>query len=253
MAEMGGGQGRSRIGRALAACALLAVCGYTLRELMEDHTREPLRDDGDADDGRELVVLVHGLGRTRLSMALLAETLARRGYRVLNWGYSSTRPSVPEIGAALAERVAEETRDAPRVHFVGHSLGNILVRWMLAHRPPERAGRVVMLTPPNQGSRVADRYAPWLGWFLRPLAELSTDPASTVRTLPPLRHLEIGVIAGEYDRKVSVDEAHLPGATAMAVVPAMHTFVMNRPDVQRLVLSFLARGTFDVPRRAAHG
>jgi pimeloyl-ACP methyl ester carboxylesterase len=195
-------------------------------------------------EGRELVFVLHGLGRTRISMALLAMAMERAGFRVANWGYPSATGSIPAFGQALADEVALQARDAPRIHFVGHSLGNIVVRWMLANAPPPRPGRVVMLAPPNQGSRAADRFAPWLSWFLRPLTELRTDSESTVRTLIDAPGVEIGIIAGSRDRKVSVDEAHLPGATETIVLPTAHTVLMNRPDVHRLVARFLREGTF---------
>lgn len=203
------------------------------------------------EDGRDLVVVVHGMGRSRVSMALMAHSLEAEGYRVVNWGYSSTSDSIPALGEALARRVAREAHGA-RVHFVGHSLGNILVRWAIAHDPPERLGRVVMLAPPNQGSREADRYAPWLGWFLRPLPELRTDRGSTVRSIPDPAGVEVGIIAGRYDGKVSVGEALLPGARDFTVVPAAHTFIMDRRDVRRLTAAFLRTGRFqpgpDAPR-----
>ncbi|MDB4947377.1 MAG: Lipase [Gemmatimonadetes bacterium] len=205
-------------------------------------------------DTRELVFTLHGLGRTPLSMAMLARSLEADGFRVANWGYSSTAATIPQIGAALAAEVRAQAGAAPRIHFVGHSLGNIVVRWMLAHDPPPDlpAGRVVMLAPPNQGSRAADRFAPWLGWFLRPLAELRTADGTTVRALPPPEGLDVGVIAGSYDGKVSVDEAHLAGAHH-AVVPAMHSFLMNRRDVRALVTRFLRTGTFEPAESPAAG
>jgi pimeloyl-ACP methyl ester carboxylesterase len=208
--------------------------------------------DPDADaaageaNGREVVFTIHGLGRTRVSMALLARSLERDGFRVVNWGYSSVSATVPQIGQALAEEVARQASGARRIHFVGHSLGNIIVRWMLAHAPPPRPGRVVMLAPPNQGSRAADRFAPWLGWLLRPLPELRTARDSTVRTLAEPRGVEVGVVAGTYDGKVLLDEARLAGAEHVEV-PAMHSFLMNRRDVRTLVTCFLRTGTFVPP------
>ncbi|MBV9772547.1 MAG: hypothetical protein JO040_01270 [Gemmatimonadetes bacterium] len=199
-------------------------------------------------EGRELVVLVHGLGRSRLSMLPLAWSLERRGYRVLNWGYSSTSATIPELGAELSRDLASLDGPPPeRIHFVGHSLGNIIIRWVVANRPPEHVGRVVMLAPPNQGSHSADRYAPWLGWLLRPLPELRTAPGSTARTIPTPPGVEIGVIAGRYDGKVSVPETFLPGAKARVVIPAAHTFIMDRRDVGRLVVRFLYTGDFAPP------
>lgn len=40
------------------------------------------------------VVLLHGLGRTPLSMTAMAVAARRRGYRVINWHYASKRLSI---------------------------------------------------------------------------------------------------------------------------------------------------------------
>ncbi|HEY0020510.1 MAG TPA: alpha/beta fold hydrolase [Longimicrobium sp.] len=197
-----------------------------------------------AGDTRELVVLVHGMGRTPLSMGVLGRRLERDGYRVVRFGYRSTRGSVAELGAALGRRAAQRTGDAPRVHFIGHSLGTVIIRSMIAQAPPERTGRVVMLAPPNQGSAAADRWAPWIGWAMPPIRELRTVPGSTARTLALPEGAEVGIIAGARDHKVRVAETYLAGARDHVVVPGFHTFLMNRPDVHRLVLRFLRTGRF---------
>jgi triacylglycerol lipase len=197
------------------------------------------------DDARELVVLVHGMGRTPLSMSLLARDLEHAGYRVLNWGYSSYCCTVAELGDQLHETIVAGSGDAERVHFVGHSLGNIIIRAVLSRNDPLPAvGRVVMLAPPNQGSHTADRYARWLGDVLRPLPDLTTDTASAVRRLPLPAGVQVGIIAGEYDGKVRIDETRLDGSEAHATVPGAHTFIMARPDARRLVLAFLRSGSF---------
>ena len=123
-------------------------------------------------DRRELVFLVHGMGRTPLSMFLLGRRLESAGYRVASFGYLSTTGTVGDLGAALGRKVQELAGEAPCVHFVGHSLGNIIVRWLLAHERPARAGRVVMLAPPNQGAAAADRWSRWVGWALPTIHEL---------------------------------------------------------------------------------
>ena len=192
--------------------------------------------------GTDLVVLVHGMGRTSLSMAPMEVALRRAGYRVLNVGYSSQRPGVAEIGRQVGRAVeAELAREpAPRVHFVGHSLGTVATRWLLAHDPPPGPGRVVMLAPPNRGAASADRWAPRVGWLLPPIRELQTagGPAADLG-LPD--GVEVAVIAGDRDGKVTVAETCLPGA-AHAVVPSRHTFIMMRPRVIGLVRAFLDTG-----------
>ncbi len=204
-------------------------------------------------DRRELVFLVHGMGRTPLSMFLLGRRLQRAGYRVASFGYLSTTGTVPDLGAALARRVADLAGEAPAVHFVGHSLGNIIVRWMLAHARPHPDGRVVMLAPPNQGAAAADRWARWVGWAMPTIHDLRTLPESTVRTLPPPADVDVGIIAGLRDAKVRVHETHLDGARDHAVVPCYHTFIMNRADVHQLICAFLRHGRFSTADAVRQG
>ena len=205
--------------------------------------------------GRELVVLVHGMGRTRLSMVLLAGSLRRAGYDVLNFGYPSLTMTVAGSGARLADRLEDALRVSPagQVHFVGHSLGHIVIRWVLAHRPPQRTGRVVMLAPPNQGSDLADRVVRWLAWLMKPLPELTTGEGSTARALPPPRGIEVGVVAARRDNRVTVSRTHLEEQTDHVIVPGGHMFVMTRPDVSRLTIRFLRTGRFARGPRSSSG
>jgi pimeloyl-ACP methyl ester carboxylesterase len=195
---------------------------------------------------RDLVILVHGMGRTRFSMRPLQRALEAEGYEVISYGYPSRRARVAELGPGLADRIErEEARaDVARVHLVGHSLGNILIRWTLANRRPAKLGRVVMLAPPNQGARWADYFAGSMSWFSKPLTDLTTSPTSTARTLPTPQGVEIGVIAGSRDITVRLPETMLEGQTDHVVVPSGHTFIMRRRIVHRLTIRFLRTGAF---------
>lgn len=203
-------------------------------------------------DTRELVVLAHGMGRTPASMWVLARSLRARGYRVLNWGYSSYTRPLAELGAMLARDVAAAAGDAAQVHFVGHSLGTLITRWVLAHAPPRRLGRVVMLAPPNRGARRADRVVRFGAWLLPALPDLCTHERAAARTLAPPAGVEVGIIAGATDRTVRVAETHLDGAAGHVLVPGGHTFIMLRPTVLRLVHGFLATGSFAPAPAGSH-
>ena len=213
------------------------------------------------------VVVLHGLGRTQLSMSLLVRRLRRAGLRVV-WGtYPSMRRDLSALaGGWLPEFLrAHGVWDEPEVDFVTHSMGGIVVRWFDRHVRPGFARRVVMLAPPNRGSEIIDRGRRW--WLFRavqgPAAlQLHTGPDSAPNQLGPGR-AGFGVIAGTRslnpvfsaivpgpgDGKVSVERARLDGAGDFATFPYSHTWLMNRRPVQDAVLRFLARGRFEPGRR----
>ncbi len=192
---------------------------------------------------RELVVLVHGMGRSQFSMVPMQHRLGKQGFRTLNYGYDSFGPDIATIAEDLNAVIARETEGDPpaKVHFVTHSLGGIVVRQLIADDRPENLGRVVMMAPPNQGSHTADRLSRWVGWMLRPISELKTEN-STVAAMAPPEAVEIAIIAGDSDGKVSLEESQLEGAAEHVVVESGHTFIMNKPSVARLTGCFLRTG-----------
>jgi len=203
-----------------------------------------------AADRGETVVLIHGMGRSWLSMLPLGRALRRDGYRVVLYGYPSTRYGLSDHAAKFATFLATEVFPgaAPgTVHLVGHSLGGIVIRQALGETPPPTVGRIVMLAPPNQGLRLAERLARWwiLRWLLQPLPELSVAPDAAIQRVP-VPQAEIGIIAGCDDGKVDVAFTHLPGniEAGHLVVPACHSFLMNRHDVQAATAAFLREGRF---------
>ena len=209
----------------------------------------------------ETVIVVHGLGRTSASMAILVSRLENAGFRVVNFGY----PSRSEPIEALVERLESEvgqccSNEAETVHFVTHSMGGVLVRSYLSQRPEAHQGRVVMLSPPSQGSEIIDAFSDsdLLRSILGPAALLlGTDSAGIANQLEPVR-FSLGVITGTRsldpigswlipgpdDGKVSVDRAAVEGAADFIVLPATHTFIMNRSDVAEEVIHFLRHGRF---------
>ena len=151
-------------------------------------------------EGAESVIVVHGLGRTTASMAILGARLERAGFRVVSFGYPSTSESIE----ALVDRLQAEVirccqTETETVHFVTHSMGGVLVRVYLSRQPGPHRGRVVMLSPPSQGSELIDVFAdsPLLRSVLGPAASrLGTDPAGIANELPPIR-FSLGIITGD--------------------------------------------------------
>ena len=132
-------------------------------------------------------------------------------------------------------------------------------QYLQVHAVPE-LGRVVMLSPPNSGSEVAERlrHHALYRWVMGPAgSELGTGSDSIVKRLGALS-AECGIIAGSSsmdpwfaawlpkpnDGKVSVASAQLDGMRDFLVVPRTHAFIMRDDEVISEVLSFLAAGHF---------
>jgi pimeloyl-ACP methyl ester carboxylesterase len=222
---------------------------------------------------RDTVVLLHGLGRTPRSMRGMARRLDREGYRTVNMGYPSREKPFEELLEMVRPRVMRvmDEEDGGTVHFVTHSLGGILVRACLRDRASDTLGRVVMLSPPNQGSEVVDHYRKNLlfrGAMGPAFLQLGTEPGSVPNRLGPVDY-DVGVITGsrtvnpilsraipgEDDGKVSVTRAGVEGMRDFLVMPHSHTFIMTRRGVQDQVVHFLRNGEFDreEPPTSPHG
>jgi pimeloyl-ACP methyl ester carboxylesterase len=212
----------------------------------------------------DTVVLLHGLGRTAGSMVYMAERLAAAGYHVVNIPYPSRQQSIEALVENLQNSLADCClHSASRLHFVTHSLGGILVRAYLSNSRPDNLGRVVMLSPPNQGSDVVDFFGEnrLFAYFFGPAAaELGTDPNSLPNRLGPA-DFEVGIITGDRtidpisswiidgddDGKVSIERAKLEGMAAFQVVHVSHAFIMKDAGVVNEVISFLQNGRFSKP------
>lgn len=210
---------------------------------------------------QECVVLLHGLGRSSWSMELLAARLEDAGFAVIVPGYASRAAPIETLAQVVGE-ARERCREQGHspVHFVGHSLGGILVRVWLQQGVPADVGRLVMLAPPNGGSEIADR-ARDAWWYRRATGvagqELGTAPGSLPNRLAPLP-IDIGIIAGTVsfepwfsawlpgpdDGKVAVARTRLAGMRDFLTVAHGHTFIMNGRDVARQTIAFLRAGRF---------
>jgi pimeloyl-ACP methyl ester carboxylesterase len=214
--------------------------------------------------GKECVILLHGLGRTYRSMNKLARAAESAGYTAVNLDYPSrTKPIEVLAGEVVPEGLkrCREARAAP-INLVTHSMGGILVRYYLEKNRVPELGRVVMLSPPNQGTEAADALQDdaFHKWWNGPAGQqLGTGRNGIAARLGPVTY-PVGIITGTEhaffdaqraklipgpnDGKVSVERAKVAGMTGFLALPATHTFIMNDDETVSQVLHFLRHGYF---------
>ena len=200
------------------------------------------------DNEGEYVVLLHGLGRTSLSMQKLALSLSKEGYRVINIGYPSKSDTIENLvkNNLIKELDKKYIDKDKKINFVTHSMGGIMVRYYLSANKVENLHRVVMLAPPNKGSEAANKWSKnrFINFFMGPaLKELTTDENSFVNKLL-LPNYEVGIIAGKYDEKISLERTMLENMNDFLVVEQEHTWIMKDHKVIIAVKDFLREGRF---------
>jgi hypothetical protein len=206
------------------------------------------------------VVFLHGLARSHRSLGRLRRAVERAGYATWARSYPSRRLGLPELAAWLTRAIRDDLGER-EIFGVTHSLGGIVIR----HMGDLRWRGIVMLAPPNRGSRVAAAFKenPVFRWYFGPAGQQVHHAGGWPPPPAPF-----GVIAGTArlsaaappswltsalalfppgepgDGTVAVSETRLPGMAAFATVAASHAWIMNHPDVEALVLDFLERGRF---------
>ena len=172
--------------------------------------------------------------------------------------YSATSSTMSEITARLASFVAE--LKAPSVHFLGHSLGGLVIHRFLERFPEQPPGRAVFLGTPCVASRAAQRagrFTPVAHLMGPSVAQELLQPQERRWTVPR----ELGIIAGsqplgmgqllahfneENDGTVAVSETRMPGATDHIVLPVSHLGMLLSTRVARETGTFLTRGRFSL-------
>jgi len=211
---------------------------------------------------KECIILLHGLARTKRSMQHAQDMFKAYGYETANIAYPSTEQPIETLAAeTLPEAIkACQAYQPEKIHFVTHSMGGILVRYYLTHEKLDKLGRMVMISPPNQGSEVVDKLGSMPGFesLNGPAGQqLGTDNKSLPRSLGPVPY-ETGIITGDRsinlilsliipgddDGKVSIHAAKVEGMADFIVVPHSHPFIMKAKDTLHQSIYFLQNGSF---------
>ena len=208
------------------------------------------------------VVLVHGFFRRGRNMRYLAQKLEQQGYRTLAPTLPTTFRSIRECGEFLARMIAPicERRIYGRnvVHFVGHSMGGLIIRDYLSRRVVEGLGKVVLIGTPNGGSPYANLllgfpFSDEIFESLPDLAEPGPDIAPPCNVPAPDIGIVIGtkpdivrrfLMSGEHDGLVMAESVRRVAASDEILIPCPHEQIHWRADTAQAVVSFLENGRF---------
>jgi triacylglycerol lipase len=219
------------------------------------------------------VVLLHGLARSASSMEKMQTALQADGFEVCNIDYPSRDHSIEIlaedfVAPAITKCFVDRDAVTP-INFVTHSLGGIIVRQLAATHAITNFGRVVMLSPPNQGSEVVDKLGglKLFDWINGPAGgEIGTGDESL-----PLRlgkaSFEVGIITGvrsinpflsmmipgDDDGKVGIDNAKLDGMNDFLVLRCSHPYIMKSDHGIEQSIYFLNHGKFRHTATTADG
>jgi pimeloyl-ACP methyl ester carboxylesterase len=216
---------------------------------------------------KDVVILVHGLGRTKHSMSSLAKALRKQGKATCLVNYPSKSYPIEMLSDWLATAIKQmDEKGFNKIHIVTHSMGGILTRYALHSDPnlAKKIDKIVMLAPPNHGSEVIDKLGGY-SWFKAvqgPAAlQLFNDEQGLAAIIPSINMVvnkSTLIIAGTkssdpwfnhlfvnkkgqsilHDGKVSVQSATLEDVK-IRLVKTGHTLIMNNKDARKIMMEYL--------------
>ncbi len=215
-------------------------------------------DHGSDGPGYECVVMLHGMLRSSESMQDITKALRDKGYVVSVHDFVTRERNIRDmIHDRLAAEIYHSCDGASHLHFVGHSIGGLLIREYIRTVKPDNVTHVVMLGTPNHGSEMADflRDVRLFQWLYGPAGQnLTTDYVwedsidyeigviAGNRSLDPISSI---IIPGIDDGKVSLESTKLDQMTDHLTLPVTHTLMPHHPEVVRQTVHFIEHGVFD--------
>ncbi len=203
---------------------------------------------------KEAVVLVHGLWVNGMDMSLLRYRLGK-DYDTFQFSYSSVSHTPAENAQLLNRFIAGI--DNKVIHFVGHSLGGLVIRHLFHLFPQQAPGRIATLGTPHNQSHAAKQLSRCS--LSRMLLGCSIEDG-LLGTVPDwIGERELGSIAGTLrfgmgiiipglarpnDGTVSVEETKLKGMRDHLTLPVSHFGLVVSVRVYEAVLCFLRAGKF---------
>ncbi len=206
---------------------------------------------------REVVVCVHGLYMKGWVMKPISYHLKSYGHECMQFSYNSLASDPKENARRLSQFVAR--LDADIVHFVGHSLGGLILLHYFQNYDQGKPGRVVMLGTPLTGSGVARFLAKNKYFKINMLGASAKTLLGDIPSWSGARPLAVfagnrgqgvGKLLGApldkpNDGTVAVSETKIKNCTVHIEIPYSHTSMLVAKPVATSVDQFLRTGDIE--------
>jgi pimeloyl-ACP methyl ester carboxylesterase len=205
-----------------------------------------------------LVILVHGLWMSGFELSILKRRIeAQSELKAMSFSYPSLKGSMADHVRGLIDFAQRQQVD--ELHFVGHSLGSLVILRALQITDDLAPGRAVLLGPPCQGSRAAQGVARMLPFSRTLLGAAIHEECIACGPREWSGRRDVGIIAGSmglglgrlfanltaaHDGTVTVEETMLPGSKDHVVLNTSHTSMLFSPEVAQQAVAFLRNGSF---------
>ena len=210
------------------------------------------------------IVLLHGLARDRRIMQPLESFLSEQTSEpIYNFSYPSRQGDFPNLVARIKSKILEQCDQSQPMHFIGHSMGGILIRLLLQQWRPAQLGKVIQVGSPNQGTEVVD-FLNKTGLFKYiygvAASRLGKDEHSIIHELLPVDY-DLGIIAADqvalkdyiFDRfvfncdndgLVAVESTRSSYMKDYKLIHATHVSVISDPLTLQHIWHFIQNGSF---------
>ena len=202
------------------------------------------------------VVLVPGLWNPSGVLWPLAARLRRAGYAPHVFSYRGRSPL--QANVERLARFVRDTVDGRAAHFIGHSLGGVLVLETLNRHPDIPVASALLIGSPVRGSFAGRRFGRerlgrWMMgasthcWESREARWNREAPLGVLAGSVPigLGRIVGGRLPGQNDGVVCVDETAVDGMAASKLIREPHSWMPVSAGVARLAQNFMSTGRFE--------